>query len=98
MLSLVGFDSLESNYGDKVMDQIPDHLAAIKRNNGIFVGITSPSTKSTQRLADLANLHIKVERIGGTVVLFGEEPFTECNALAVETRERGGNISLSPIV
>jgi KaiC/GvpD/RAD55 family RecA-like ATPase len=98
MLSLIGFDSLESIYGDKVMDQIPDHLAAIKRNNGIFVGITSPSTKSTQRLADLANLHIKVERIGGTVVLFGEEPFTECNALAVEARERGGNISLSPIV
>ncbi len=98
LLSLIGFDSLESIYGDKVMDQIPDHLAAIKRNNGIFVGITSPSTKSTQRLADLANLHIKVERIGGTVVLFGEEPFTECNALAVETRERGGNISLTPIV
>lgn len=98
LLSLIGFDSLESIYGDKVMDQIPDHLAAIKRNNGIFVGITSPSTKSTQRLADLANLHIKVERIGGTVVLFGEEPFTECNALAVEARERGGNISLTPIV
>jgi KaiC/GvpD/RAD55 family RecA-like ATPase len=98
LLSLIGFDSLESIYGDKVMDQIPDHLASIKRNNGIFVGITSPSTKSTQRLADLANLHIKVERIGGTVVLFGEEPFTECNTLAVETRERGGNISLTPIV
>jgi KaiC/GvpD/RAD55 family RecA-like ATPase len=98
ILSLMGFDSLESVYGDKVMDQIPDHLSAIKRNNGIFVGITSPSTKSTQRIADLANLHIKVERIGGTVVLFGEEPYTECNALAVEPRERGGNISLSPIV
>ncbi len=98
LLSLIGFDSLESIYGDKVMDQIPDHLAAIKRNNGIFVGITSPSTKSTQRLADLANLHVKVDRIGGTVVLFGEEPFTECNALAMETRERGGNISLTPIV
>jgi KaiC/GvpD/RAD55 family RecA-like ATPase len=98
LLSIIGFDSLESIYGDKVMDQIPDHLAAIKRNNGIFVGITSPSTKSTQRLADLANLHIKVERIGGTVVLFGEEPYTECNALAIETRERGGNISLTPIV
>jgi hypothetical protein len=39
-----------------------------------------------------------VERIGGTVVLVGEEPFTECNTLAVETRERGGNISLTPIV
>ena len=38
LLSLIGFDSLESIYGDKVMDQIPDHLAAIKRNNGIFVG------------------------------------------------------------
>jgi hypothetical protein len=98
LLSLIGFDSLESIYGDKVMDQITDHLAAIKRNNGIFVGITSPSTKSTQRLADLANLHIKLERIGGTVVLFGEEPYTECNALAMEARERVGNISLTPIV
>jgi len=98
LLSLIGFDSLESIYGDKVMDQIPDHLAAIKRNNGIFVGITSPSTKSTQRLADLANLHIKVERIGGTVVLFGEEPFTECNALVVDRDGDSPEIALVPIV
>ncbi len=35
-------------------------------------------------LRDLANIHVKMERIGGTIVIYGEEPFTECNALEIE--------------
>ncbi|HNU36474.1 MAG TPA: gas vesicle protein GvpD, partial [Methanomassiliicoccales archaeon] len=97
-LSLMGFDSLESIYGGEVMEGLVDHLAAVKRNGGAFVGLTSPTSRSTARLADLATVHLKVERIGGTVVLFGSKPFTECFALTVEERPRGGCVSLTPLV
>lgn len=97
-LSLVGFDSLESVYGGEVMEGLVDHLAAVKRNGGAFVGLTSPTSRSTARLADLATVHLKVERIGGTVVLYGSKPFTECFALTVEERPQGGCVSLTPLV
>jgi len=97
-LSLMGFDSLESIYGSGVMEQLVDHLAAIRRNHGVFVGMVSPSTRSTQRLADLATVSLRIERIGGTVIIYGEEPFTECNAMALKEQDVGGNICLTPIV
>ncbi|HSA35333.1 MAG TPA: gas vesicle protein GvpD, partial [Methanomassiliicoccales archaeon] len=97
-LSLMGFDSLESIYGGEVMEGLVDHLAAVKRNGGSFVGLTSPTSRSTARLADLATVHLKVERIGGTVVLYGSKPFTECFALTVEERPQGGCVSLTPLV
>jgi len=97
-LSLIGFDTLESIYGGGVMEQLIDHLAAMRRNKGVFVGIVSPSTSSTQRLADLSTVDLRIERIGGTVVIYGEEPFTECNAMALKEQEQGGSICLTPIV
>ena len=88
---------LES-YGGDVMEGLVDHLASVKRNGGAFVGLTSPTSRSTDRLADLATVHLKVDRLGGTVVLYGIEPFTECFALTVEERPRGGCMSLTPLV
>jgi KaiC/GvpD/RAD55 family RecA-like ATPase len=97
-LSLLGFDTLESTYGPGVMEQLTEHIGMMKRQKGVCVAVTSPSSNSIRKLSDLANIHVKVERLGGTVVLYGEEPFTECNALAIEERGQGGRLSLTPIV
>ncbi len=96
-LTLMAFDTLESIYGTGVMDQLTEHMAAMKRNKGVFVGVTSRSTASTQRIKDLSSAHVKLERIGGTVVLFGEEPYTECNAV-IQSNCPNGTITLTPIV
>lgn len=98
LLSLVGFDTMESIYGSGLMDQIMGHLASIKANGGVFVGITSPSARSTERLADLANIHIKIDRIGGTIIIYGEEPFTGCNAITYGDDEKGGCVTLTQIL
>jgi hypothetical protein len=97
-LSIMGFDALESVYGEKTMDQMTDHFTAVKRNRAIFVGLVSPSARSTQRLTDLATHHLKVDRIGGTVVLYGVEPFTECNALTMDEGRDATSIHLVPII
>lgn len=97
-LAMMGFDTLESIYGEGVMDQLSELIAALKRNGGVFVAMASPSTRSTKKLIDLSTIHLKLERIDGVLVLYGEEPFTECNAVALEPRERGGCISLTPVV
>ncbi|HVO77960.1 MAG TPA: hypothetical protein VMS79_03740, partial [Methanomassiliicoccales archaeon] len=97
-LTLLGFDTAESIYGPQVMEQLADHIAAVKRNQGIFVGLTSPSNVSSARLKDLATVHLKFDRIGGTVLLYGDEPYTECYAISFKETEQGAKLVLTPIV
>ena len=97
-LTLLGFDTAESVYGPQVMEQLADHIAAVKRNRCVFVAMTSPSNVSTARLKDIATVHLKLDRIGGTVLLYGDEPYTECNAITFKEREQGARIALTPIL
>lgn len=98
VLVLMGFDTMQSIYGNDVSDQLMDFLAMVRRNHGIFVALAPSSSAATDRLADLATTHIKIDRIGGTVLLYGEEPFTECYALDYEEKEAGGDVSLTRII
>ena len=98
ILTLMGLDTMQSMYGSDVSDQLMDFLALVRRNNAVFVAMAPSSSASTGRLADLATTHIKIDRIGGTVLLYGEEPFTECYALSFEGKEAGGDVSLARIL
>jgi KaiC/GvpD/RAD55 family RecA-like ATPase len=98
LLSIIGFDTLESIYGPNVMDNFTDHLASVKRNKAIMVGFISHSSRSRDKLVDLATHRIRLDRIGGTTVVYCVEPFTECNALVVDREGDFPEISLVPIV
>lgn len=98
MLSLMGLDTMQSMYGSDVSDQLMDFLSMVRRNSGIFVALAPTASGSTDRLADLATAHIKIERVGGTVLLYGEEPFTECYAFNFEEKEAGGDVALTRIL
>ncbi len=96
---LVGFDTLEAIYGSNtIVEELSDVLSFIRRMGDIFVGIITPSTMSTQRLADLTQTHIKLENIGGTTILYCEKPHTELYALEIATDKGYPMAKLSPIV
>ncbi len=97
-LTMFGFDTLESIYGEDVMSGLTEHIATLKQNGGVFVALSSESTRSKDKLIDLSTVHLKIERIDGVLTIYGDEPFTECNAVTLEWRERGGCLSLTPIV
>jgi KaiC/GvpD/RAD55 family RecA-like ATPase len=99
VLLLGGFDTMEALYrSSSVVEDLSDVLTFIRSMGDIFVGITTPSTRSTPRLADLTQTHIKLENIGGTTVVYCEKPHTELYSLEV-TRENGYPMAkLSPIV
>jgi KaiC/GvpD/RAD55 family RecA-like ATPase len=97
-LSLIGFDTLESIYGPNVMDKFTDHLSSVKRNKAVLVGFITPSSHSKDRLVDMATHRIRLDRIGGTTVVYCIEPFTECNALVVDLDSDCPEIALVPIV
>ncbi|UCF07889.1 MAG: hypothetical protein JSW28_09655, partial [Thermoplasmata archaeon] len=98
VLLLVGFDTMEALYrSSNVVEDLSDVLTFIRSMGDIFVGITTPSTRSTQRLADLTQTHIKLENIGGTSVVYCEKPHTELYSLEIN-QDGYPRASLSPIV
>ncbi|HSV42803.1 MAG TPA: hypothetical protein VLH13_05270, partial [Methanomassiliicoccales archaeon] len=96
-LSLMGFDTLESLYGEGVSNQVADHIASIRRNLGVMVGIVSPSTRSTEKLKDIATLYITIERDAGSLLVYGEEPFTECNVVGLDKKDDQIGVKLHPV-
>ena len=97
-LSIIGFDTLESIYGPNVIDSFSDHLASVKRNKAVLVGFITPSSRSRDKLVDIATHRIRLDRIGGTTIVYCVEPFTECNALVVGNEGNSPEIALVPIV
>ncbi len=97
-LAMVGFDTLESIYGRDVIGDMVGFLASIMRQDAIFVGITGRSSGSAERMADLATVHIRLDRIGGTPIIFGQEPFTGANAVVMGKDGDGYRMELVPIL
>lgn len=97
-MSLIAFDTLESIYGDDVVEQLSSHLTSIRRNKDIFVGFLNPTDKSTEKFANEAHVHLRIENIGGSVVLFGEKPHTELFALSFDVSKGYPKATLTSIV
>lgn len=99
VLLLVGFDTMEAIYGrTNIVEDLSDVLTFIRSMGDIFVGITTPSTVSTQRLSDLTQTHIKLENIGGTTVVYCEKPHSELFALETPPDNGYPLAKLSPII
>ena len=81
ILTIIGFDSLESIYGAGVLDGMMEFLTSLLNNDGIFVATVTPSVRSTSRLSDLAHTHLRIDKISGVTMIRGEEPFTAPNAM-----------------
>jgi hypothetical protein len=87
----------ESVYGNQVMEQLIDHMAMVRRNKSVFVGIVSPF--GIDPAPDRPG-HCQIEggahpRHGGAL---RREPTPNWNAMQMKETEMGGGIRLTPIV
>lgn len=98
ILSLMGFDTLEAVFGHEVIEDMAGHMSSIRKAKDIFIGIVTSTTSSTAPLANLAHTHLKIENIDGSVVLFGEKPYTELHALSFDHSKGYPQAVLIPIV
>jgi KaiC/GvpD/RAD55 family RecA-like ATPase len=98
ILSLMGFDTLEAVFGHSVIEDMAGHMSSIRKAKDIFLGIVTSTTSSTAPLANLAHTHLKIENIDGSVVLFGEKPYTELHALSFDHSKGHPKALLTPII
>ena len=97
-LSYLAFDTLESVYGESVLEQLTGHISSIRRNHDVLIGKVSPLTKSTQKLANLAHIHLKVQNVNGSILLFGQKPYTGLFNLSFSDENGLPRAVLTPIV
>jgi KaiC/GvpD/RAD55 family RecA-like ATPase len=97
-LALMAFDTLESVYGEKVLEQMSGVLATVRRSHDAFVGFVTPQSASAAKLANLASSVIHLESLNGTVVMYGEKPYTELFAVSWDWSAGTPEAILRPIV
>ena len=97
-LSFLSFDTLESVYGEDVLEQMTAHLSSVRRARDILVGHVSPLTKSTQKLATIASIHLRVQNVNGSILLFGQKPYSELFNLGFSYENGVPHAVLTPIV
>jgi KaiC/GvpD/RAD55 family RecA-like ATPase len=96
-LNIMSYDALESVSG-KVVDDMRDYYTELRQSGNVDLTIARASVRSTDRLADIAQQHLKLRKVHGALVLYGERPHTELLHLDMDVSEGLPRLLLTPIV
>ena len=97
-LALMSFDTLESVYGEKVLEQMSGVFSAVRRAKDAFVGFVTPQSASASKLENLAYVVLHLDSVNGSVVLYGQKPYTELFNLSWDWTAGVPKALLRPIV
>jgi KaiC/GvpD/RAD55 family RecA-like ATPase len=97
-LTLFAFDTLESVYGEKVVEEMSGVFSSIRRAKDLLVGFVTPQSRSAARLENLAHIVLHMDSVNGSVVLFGQKPYTELFNLSWDWSAGVPKAILRPIV
>lgn len=96
-LNIMSYDALESVSG-KVVDDMRDYYTELRQSGNVDLTIARASVRSTDRIADIAQQHLKLRKVHGALVLYGERPHTELMHFDLDDSEGVPRLSLTPIV
>ena len=96
-LNIMSYDALESISG-RIVDDMRAYYTDLRQSGNVDLTIARASVRSTDRLADIAQLHLKLRKIHGALVLYGERPHTELLHFAMDSSEGYPRLHLTPIV
>src|SRR6266550_3515855 len=97
-LGLMAFDTLESVYGEKVIEAMSGVFSALRRAKDVFVGFVTPDSASAAKLQNLAYAVFRIDSVNGSVVLYGQKPYTELFNLSWDWSSGLPKAELRPIV
>jgi KaiC/GvpD/RAD55 family RecA-like ATPase len=97
-LALLAFDTLESVYGEKVVEELSGVFSTVRRAKDAIVGFVIPQSASAPKLENLAHVVIHVDSVNGSVVLYGQKPYTELFNVSWDWSAGVPKAQLRPIV
>jgi hypothetical protein len=97
-LALLAFDTLESVYGEKVVEELSGVFSTVRRAKDAIVGFVIPQSASAPKLENLAHVVLHVDSVNGSVVLYGQKPYTELFNVSWDWSAGVPKAQLRPIV
>ena len=96
-LNIMSYDALESVSG-RIVDDMRDYYTDLRQSGNVDLSVARASVRSTDRIADIAQIHMKLCKLHGALVLYCERPHTELLHFSMDTSEGVPRLSLTPIV
>ncbi len=94
-----GYDVLEYRYPEQdLVEFTSENVSMVKGHGDLGIAVTKPGLKSTQELANMANVHLKIINIEGSVVFYGIQPRTELYNVNIDVSRGYPKLKLIPIV
>lgn len=99
VLKIVAYDHMESLFGVKALpEMISLEAQEIADSNALAIATGTHSTPETnKKLADTANIHLKIIELNGAMVLFGLKPKTGLYNIEIDISKGYPDIVLTPI-
>jgi len=96
-LNIMSYDALESVSG-RIVDDMRDYYTDLRQSGNVDLSVLRASVRSTDRVADIAQIHMKLRKVHGALVLYCERPHTEMMHFSMDSLEGVPRLSLTPIV
>lgn len=98
ILAFFSFDTLESVYGEKVVEEMSGVFSTVRRAKDAMIGFVTPQSASAPKLENLSHLVLHLDSLNGSVVLYGQKPYTELFSLSWDWSAGVPKAQLRPIV
>ncbi|HID27137.1 MAG TPA: hypothetical protein EYP22_04820 [Methanosarcinales archaeon] len=100
VLRLIGYDTMEALFGRSALSEIISLEAqSISDNKDLGIAIGKDSTPETNKiLADIAEIHLKIEKRNRVLIIYGKKPETGIYAVTPDISNGYPDIKLTPIV
>lgn len=97
VLHIMSYDALETK-ASRATEDLAEHYSSVKEHRNVDLSIVKSSVDVLHKVADFATTHLRLERIDGTVVAFGEKPHTGVFHVGLPPAGRAPEIVLTPVV
>ena len=97
VLQIMSYDALESK-ASRATENLAEHYSAVKEHRNVDLSIVKSSVDVLPKVADFASTHIRLEKIDGTVVAYGEKPHSGVFHVGLPAKGRAPEVLLTPLV
>ncbi len=99
ILVTCNWDSIEAGFRPEEVEKVATSQISLSKSSGdLNIGIVKPGLGITQKLRNMADVHLRIENIMGALMLYGERPRTEIYNIGLDVGYKHPHLKLTPVV
>jgi len=99
IFSVVGFDTIEYNYGEReALKILGEDVARTRNQEDLRLNVIRPTVHVADQLEALSDIHLRVETVHGALFIRGIKPKTPLLNVSFDTSEECSEVKLTPVI